>query len=82
MPESQFIVQKVDWYQLRTAEGEPILIMVASLPNGFYTAVPCRLAMTLATHEHMAIGSSIDEALSQLQKTLAGKAIDAIFAHR
>jgi hypothetical protein len=79
VPDAEFGVQKVDWYQFRTASGEPFLVMVASLPNGYYTAVPCRVSMTLAPHSHMALGASIDEALAQLQNNLSGKTVDEIF---
>ncbi len=79
MSDSDFVVQKVEWFQFRTPKGEPFLVMVASLPNGFYTAVPCQVSMTLASHSHMALGNSVDDALAQLQKTLAGKGVDEIF---
>jgi hypothetical protein len=53
--------------------------MVASLPNGFFTAVPCRVPITHAAHGNMALGSSVDDALRQLQNTLAGKTVEEIF---
>lgn len=79
MSESGFVVQEVKWYQFRSASGEAFLVMVASLPNGFFTAVPCRVAMTLASHGNMALAPTIEEALDQLQATLAGKSVDEIF---
>lgn len=81
MSEGQYIVQKVEWYQFRTPHGQPFLVMVCSLPNGFYTAVPCRISMTVASHDSMALGTSIDEVLAQLQSTLAGKEVHEIFRH-
>lgn len=81
MSESGFVVQEVKWYQFRTPRGEPFLVMVASLPNGFFTAVPCKVAMTLAAHGNMALAPSVEQALEQLQATLAGKSVEEIFAH-
>ena len=43
MSESSYVVQKVEWFQFRTADGKPFFVMVASLPNGFYTAIPVQL---------------------------------------
>jgi hypothetical protein len=51
------------------------------LPNGFYTAVPCELGITMAEHSLMALAASPDEALAQLQSTLAGKTHEQIFSH-
>ena len=79
MSEGGFVIQKVEWFQFRTESGEPFLVMVASLPNGFFTAVPCRVPMTHAAHGNMALGSSVDDALRQLQNTLAGKTVEEIF---
>jgi hypothetical protein len=53
--------------------------MVSSLPNGFYTAVPCEIQLTRAEHGLMALAATPDEALAQLQSTLAGKARTDIF---
>jgi hypothetical protein len=74
-----YVVQKVEWFQFRAADGEAFFVMVASLPNGFFTAVPCELAMVRAAHGSMALAASADEALAQLQATLAGKARADIF---
>ena len=74
-----FVVQKVDWFQLRAPDGQAILVMVQSLPNGFVTAVPCQVSMTLASHGLMALAASPDEALAQLQQNLAGKTVEEIF---
>ena len=76
---SDYIVQKVEWFQFRAADGEAFFVMVSSLPNGFYTAVPCTLPLTRADHALMALGASPEEALAQLQGTLAGKAREEIF---
>lgn len=81
MAEAAFVVQKVEWYQFRTPSGEPFWVLVASLPNGFFTAVPCRVQMTLAAHGNMALGTSVEEALAQLQATLAGKTVEEMFSH-
>lgn len=80
MSDQPFVVQKVEWYQFRTPEGTPFLVMVSSLPNGFFTAVPCQVDMKLAQHGLMALAASGDEALTQLQATLAGKTVEQIFA--
>jgi hypothetical protein len=76
---SDYIVQKVEWFQFRAVDGEAFFVMVSSLPNGFYTAVPCTLPLTRADHALMALGASPEEALAQLQGTLAGKAREEIF---
>ena len=79
MSETPYVVQKVDWYQFRAEDGEAFFVMVASLPNGFYTAVPCELTLTRAPHGLMALAATPEEALAQLQGTLAGKSRDEIF---
>jgi hypothetical protein len=79
MSEASFVVQKVEWFQFRDPSGSAFFVMVASLPNGFYTAVPCRLPVALADHALMALAATPDEALAQLQGTLAGKSQDEIF---
>ncbi len=82
MSDTPYVVQKVEWFQFRAADGKAFFVMVSSLPNGFFTAVPCDLGMTLAEHSLMALAASSDEALRQLQNTLAGKSRDDIFAHK
>ena len=79
MAEAPYVVQKVDWYQLRAADGQAFFVMVASLPNGFYTAVPCVVSMTLADHSLMALAASPEDALAQLQATLGGKTRAELF---
>lgn len=81
MADTDFVVQKVDWYQFRAADGAAFFVMVSSLPNGFFTAVPCRLPVELANHSMMALAATPEEALAQLQGTLSGKSQEQIFAH-
>ena len=79
MSDSPYVVQKVDWYQFRDPDGKAFFVMVSSLPNGFFTAVPCDLTMTRAEHGQMALAGSVDEVLTQLQATLGGKKRDELF---
>ena len=79
MTDSSFVVQKVDWYQFRDPAGHAFFVMVSSLPNGFFTAVPCQLTMQRADHALMALAQTPDEALAQLQSTLGGKTADDLF---
>ena len=79
MSDDAFVVQKVEWYQLRSPEGEATLVMVASLPNGFYTATPCELPVVHADHSLIGLGASAEAALEGVQKNLAGKARAEIF---
>ena len=74
-----YVVQKVEWYQFRAPDGEAFFVMVSSLPNGFYTAVPVQLQMVRADHACMALAATPDEALTQLQGTLAEKSREQIF---
>ena len=74
-----YVVQKVEWYQFRAPDGEAFFVMVSSLPNGFHTAVPVQLQMIRADHACMALAATPDEALAQLQGTLAGKTREEIF---
>jgi len=79
MSDTPYVVQKVEWYQFRAEDGEPFFVMVASLPNGFFTAVPCDVALTRAPHGMMALAATAEEALTQLQGTLAGKSRAELF---
>ena len=79
MAEAPYVVQKVEWYQFRAPDGDAFFVMVSSLPNGFFTAVPVELQMTRADHGCMALAGTPDEALAQLQATLAGKTRADIF---
>lgn len=79
MSSTPYVVQKVEWYQFRDADGHAFFVMVSSLPNGFFTAVPCDIQMVRAEHGHMALAASIEEALDQLQATLGGKKRQELF---
>jgi len=79
MSESPYVVQKVEWFQFRAPDGKAFFVMVSSLPNGFFTATPCELAMVHADHSMIALAASQDEALAQLQQTLTGKRYEEIF---
>ncbi len=81
MSESGFIVQRIEWYQLRAPDGSATFVMISSLPNGFFTAVPCQVQVTLGEHSLMALAASSDEALAQVQRNLAGKSPEQIFPH-
>ena len=79
MSETPYVVQKVEWFQFRAPDGEAFFVMVSSLPNGFFTAVPCDLTMVKAEHSLMALAGAPEDALAQLQTTLAGKSREEIF---
>ena len=79
MSENTFVVQKVEWYQFRDPSGHAFFVMVASLPNGFFTAAPCQVTMRLADHGLIALAATEEEALTQLQTTLAGKSAEDLF---
>jgi hypothetical protein len=79
MSDAPYVVQKVEWFQFRAPDGEAFFVMVSSLPNGFFTAVPCEVRLTLADHALIALAASPGDALAQLQTTLAGKTPAQIF---
>lgn len=79
MSDTPYVIQKVEWYQFRDADGNAFFVMVSSLPNGFFTAVPCDVPLVRADHSLMALAASADEALAQLQGTLGGKKRDELF---
>ena len=79
MSETGYVVQKVEWFQFRAPDGKAFFVMVASLPNGFFTAVPCEVPVVHADHSMMALAAAPDDALTQLQQTLAGKRYEDIF---
>ena len=79
MTDSQYVVQKVEWFQFRAPDGKAFFVMVSSLPNGFFTAVPCQVTMRLADHSLIALAPTQDEALNQLQTTLSGKTVESLF---
>ena len=77
MTDTPFVVQKVEWYQFRDPAGHAFFVMVSSLPNGFFTAVPCHVTMRLGDHSLIALAATQEEALTQLQTTLAGELFPA-----
>ena len=79
MSEAPYVVQKVEWYQFRAPDGEAFFVMVSSLPNGFFTAVPCDIQMVRADHSLMALAANPEDALAQLQGTLGGKKREELF---
>jgi len=79
MSESSFVVQKVEWVQLRAPSGESFFVMISSLPNGFFTAVPCQIQLVHGDHSLIGLGASADAALEQVQKNLEGKTREQIF---
>jgi len=79
MSDQAYVIQKVEWFQFRDPDGHAFFVMVSSLPNGFFTAVPCDLTMVRAEHGQMALAASVEDALSQLEKTLGGKKRDDLF---
>ena len=79
MSDDAFVVQKVEWYQLRDSAGQATLVMVASLPNGFFTATPCELSMRHADHSLIGLGASAEDALEGVKNNLAGKTRAEIF---
>jgi hypothetical protein len=79
MSDAPYVVQKVEWYQFRDPDGHAFFVMVSTLPNGFFTAVPCDLHMARLDHAKMGLAASADEALAQLQKALEGKKRDELF---
>ena len=79
MSDSQYVVQKVEWFQFRDSDGHAFFVMVSTLPNGFYTAVPCDLHMSRLNHSKMGLAASVEDALAQLEKALEGKKRDELF---
>jgi hypothetical protein len=79
MSDAPYVVQKVEWFQLRDPDGHAFFVMVSSLPNGFYTAVPCDLQMARLDHAKMGLAATVDDALAQLQNALEGKKRDELF---
>lgn len=79
MSDEGFVVQKVEWFQLRAADGEATMVMVASLPNGFFTATPCEIQMVRADHSLIGLGATAEDALGMVEKNLTGKTRAEIF---
>ena len=74
-----YVVQKVEWFQFRDEDGHAFFVMVSSLPNGFFTAVPVDLHMTRIDHSKMGVAASAEDALAQLETALEGKKRDELF---
>ena len=79
MSDAPYVVQKVEWFQFRAPDGEAFFVMVSSLPNGFFTAVPCQPTIRLADHSLIGLAATPEDALAQLQTNLAGKSTADIF---
>ena len=79
MSDAGFVVQKVEWFQFRQPDGQAFFVMVSTLPNGFVTAVPCDIPLVRADHSLMALAANTEDALAQLQGTLAGKSREDLF---
>ncbi len=79
MSDTPYVVQKVEWFQFRAPDGDAFFVMVSSLPNGFFTAVPCEVSLRRAEHGLMALAATPEEALAQLQGTLGPKTREEIF---
>ncbi len=79
MSTDQYVIQKVEWFQFRDPDGKAFFVMVSSLPNGFFTAVPCDLAMARLDHSKMGLAATADDALAQLAKALEGRKRDELF---
>jgi hypothetical protein len=80
MSEQAYVVQKVEWFQFRDAGGKAFFVMVSSLPNGFFTAVPCDVPLARLEHDKMGLADSVEGALRQLEKSLEGKSRDDLFS--
>ena len=79
MGDQGYVVQKVEWFQLRDPDGKAFFVMVSSLPNGYFTAVPCDIPLVRLEHDKMGLADSVEGALSQLEKSLGGKRRDELF---
>jgi hypothetical protein len=74
-----YVVQKVEWFQFRDPDGKAFFVMVSNLPNGFYTAVPCDIALVRLDHSKMGLAASVEGALRGLEQALEGKRRDQLF---
>lgn len=74
-----YVVQKVEWFQFRDEDGHAFFVMLSSLPNGFYTAVPVDLHMTRIDHSKMGVAANAEDALAQLEQALGGMKRDELF---
>jgi hypothetical protein len=82
MSDAPYVVQKVEWFQFRDPDGHAFFVMVSSLPNGFFTAVPVDIHMTRLDHSKMGLAANAEDALAQLAKALEGQPRDALFPVR
>jgi hypothetical protein len=74
-----YVVQRVEWFQFRDADGKAFFVMVSSLPNGFFTAVPCDIPLVRLDHSKMGLADSAEGALKSLEQALEGKRRDELF---
>lgn len=79
MSDTDYVVQKLEWFQFRAPDGRAFFVLVSSLPNGFFTAVPCELPVAHGDHALIGLAASAEEALAQLGKNLAGKRYEDVF---
>jgi len=79
MSETPYVVQKVEWFQFRDPDGHAFFVMLSSLPNGFFTAVPVDLHMARLDHAKMGLAATAEEALASLQTALEGTTRDELF---
>lgn len=79
MSDDDCVLQKVEWYQVRRGSGEATMVMVASLPNGFFTAAPVDLGIVHADHGLIGLGATADDALAMVRSNIAGKTNAELF---
>ncbi|MGH7789885.1 MAG: hypothetical protein ACRERC_23660 [Candidatus Binatia bacterium] len=79
MSDESYVIQKVEWFQFRDPDGHAFFVMVSSLPNGFFTAVPVDIHMTRIDHSKMGLAATANDALQALQKAVAGTKRDDLF---
>lgn len=82
MGEDDCVLQKVEWYQVRRGSGEATLVMVASLPNGFFTATPVDLGIVHADHSLIGLGATAEDALAMARSNIAEKTHAELFPAR
>jgi len=79
MSDAPYVVQRVEWFQFRDPDGHAFFVMVSTLPNGFFTAVPVDIHMTRLDHAKMGLAATAEDALTQLAAALEGKTRDELF---
>jgi hypothetical protein len=82
MSDTPYVVQKVEWFQFRDPDGHAFFVMLSSLPNGFFTAVPVDIHMTRLDHSKMGLAATGEDALAQLATALEGKTRDQLFGSK